>query len=224
MLKTPRSDTGVSVRAPVVIHHAPCWFNPLGVNLKTCQELTSVPIRNTQGCCALKCTSSERLCKECLLKSGTPRVVVDHERGLCEEHLKSATDEYCGLSLIEQRRALPDLTTLSFLEARAQRDGDLAPSPVRTPRLPFAETKLDSLDLTSFVKAIDLLTVQQREVLSRVGAGMRNPQIAIAMNRSRRLVNVVVSHIYEALKLKRYSNTDRREILVRAWALWQQTH
>ena len=104
-----------------VIAHAPCAFNPPGVSKETCEAMTKVPRRNEMGCCAISCTSPLRLCRQCILGAGTPKLVTDPATGLCSEH-KDQEQSTTALSRFEQRQTLPDFLPLSLLVGRARRE------------------------------------------------------------------------------------------------------
>lgn len=68
------------------VFHVPCAFNPKGAGKEMCMRMTRVARHNQDGCCAINCTSTLRICRKCVTENPNPQVAIDPVTGLCAAH------------------------------------------------------------------------------------------------------------------------------------------
>ncbi len=210
--------TGIGVFAPITQFHAPCAFNPKGVSGEVCKSLTCSSLRNLQGCVKIECTSPERLCRKCVVESGTPEKAINSKSGLCERHSEYELSADVTPSRFEQHLATPDYATLPALEARFRRyasananttvgDGNSAPqAPVPT--------------VQELSEKIPTLTNRLYETALNIAHGDSVRKEALSVGKNWKSVSADRNRLYQETHIpKHVSPADRHLLFLEAFKL-----
>lgn len=172
------------------VFHAPCAFNPNGATKEMCMRMTRVARHNQDGCCAINCTSTLRICRKCVTENPNPQVAIDPVTGLCAAHsaggdkepqqrLRRPTPDVAARRRIAvpQQRSAPAPKPVAVVQPRPQKEArPTQPKPLRKMpegfRRPVEAGQLDYIlrqlkaDVRTFEELVKTISIE-RDVLLR---------------------------------------------------------
>ncbi|MDB5189282.1 MAG: hypothetical protein JWL82_239 [Parcubacteria group bacterium] len=200
-----------------VIIHRPCFWNPHGATRKDCELRSGSELRNPQ-CCAIQCTSPQRLCHRCISKGPNPRTVTDFLTGLCDEHTASttpATDNYLLAHRTESLQVLPDHIGSTILYKKGMAfftEGQSGKTDGRRHRKIKEPPPADIHERVG--NLIETLSPECKTVLDGYVAGMKYYQIMNKARWPKRHMATTVTALWEHLQIDGFARALRIRIAV----------